>query len=117
MKHSLIATLALVSNAAIAGGFSASAVPTGIDVVQSGSAGFMLYGEFGNVAGCSVGNQLFIKASHPQYNQLYATALAAFSAGKRIHAYVASCEPVGWYSGSSVTYNIVNEGASLSIRE
>ncbi len=115
MKKYMFAVLSLASVSSFAGNFTPAAVPTRIDVVQAGTAGFMVYGDFGNILGCTVANQIYVKASHPQYNQLYSTALAAMMAGKKIYVYAGACEPVGWYSVASVTYNVLNESGSLSI--
>lgn len=116
MKMGLIALLALTSTSAMAGGFSNAAVLIGIDVVLAGTSGFMLYGDFGNAAGCANGNSIFVKATHPQYAALYAMALTAFTSGSKIIAYAGGCEPVGWYSVPTITYNILLDGQSLYIR-
>lgn len=39
---------------------------------------------FGGVGNCTVPNQIFVKASHPQYKELYSTVLATFMAGKNL---------------------------------
>lgn len=105
----------LPSMAAYAGGQSAAAIPTRIEVVRS--EGFMLSGEFGNAGGCSVGNYLFVKSDHPQYKQIYATALSAHLAKQKVTAYVHSCESVVWFSAAPTTYNIVHSYSSLAIAD
>jgi hypothetical protein len=115
MKKYLILALCFTSMSSFAGNFTSAAIPKKIDIIQAGTAGFMLYGEFGNVLGCTVADLVYVKATHPQYNQIYSTALAAMMAGKKIYLYATACEPVGWYSVPSTTYNVLNESGSLSI--
>ncbi|MCW8878013.1 MAG: hypothetical protein OQK51_13255 [Kangiellaceae bacterium] len=43
----------------------------------------MIWGVFGNPAGCTKDNAVWVKGEHPQYDKLYSTALAAFMAGKK----------------------------------
>lgn len=105
----------LSSAAALAAGPSAAAVPTKIDLVKSD--GFMLFGAFGNPGGCVNGDRLFIKAGHPQYKQMYATALAAMLSKQKITAFVHSCEAVDWYSGPTSTFNIVQAYGTLAITD
>lgn len=116
MKYFIALAAFAITTHAFAGNFSASAIPSGIDIVQAGTAGFLVTGNFGNPAGCTVNNAIFVKATHPQYAKLYATALAAFMGGKSVFAYARVCEPVLWYSVASVTYNIVTDDDSFSIR-
>ena len=108
MKYISILILFL-SSTAFAGGWTDPAVPTRIDIVRN--SGLMIYGTFGNASNCSVADKVFIPADHAQYNQIYAAALAAFSAGKKIQLYSRSCSPMGWYSIDSVTYNTMTDGA------
>ncbi len=115
MKFVVSLLLTFASATVAANGFTNAAVPTRIDLVQAGTAGFMLFGEFGNVGGCSVSNQVFVEATHPQYDQMYATVLAAFMAGKAVALYAHSCQPVLWYSAANVTYNTVGSGGSIRI--
>jgi hypothetical protein len=91
-------------------------IPTGIDVVQVGTPRFRGYGNFGNPAGCTVSNSLFVKSTHPQYSKLYAIALSAVINGKAILGYAHRCEPLLWYSVEPTTYNIVTDDGSFSIR-
>jgi len=66
MKSFILACLVFASSSAFAvGGLSLAAVPTAIDIERSG--GFMVYGEFGNVAGCTTSDRMYIQSSHPQY--------------------------------------------------
>ena len=111
--YSIVVALG-ISSSVLAGDFSSLAVPTRIEVVNAGKAGFMIYGEFGNAAGCTATNRIFVKSGNPQYNQLYATALTAFAAGKRLQAYVV-CDSVPWYSVESITYNVVEVSYGLYI--
>ena len=95
-------------------GLATSAVPTGIDIDRTG--GFMLYGDFGNAGSCTTSNSIYVQSSHPQYNQIYSTALAAFMAGKKVYAYIQSCTSVGWYAGSSTTFNTLTPNSVFYIR-
>ena len=114
--RSTLACLALAcGHAAWAGGYTALAVPTRIDVVRS--EGFMVYGAFGNPGGCTFGDQVFVKLSHTQYKQIYAAALAAYMSKNKVVAYVGGCEAVTWYSIPSNTFGIVDSSTSLSIAD
>ncbi len=115
MKYFFGFILSVVSFSTFAGGFTNPAVPTAIHVVQAGSAGFMVFGEFGNVGSCSVSNQVFVEISHPQYNQIYSTVLAASMAGKKIVFYSHSCKPAPWYTVNSVTYNTMEASGSIQL--
>lgn len=103
----------LVASTACAGGFSEAAVPTRIDIDRE--KGLMVFGAFGNPAGCTAADRVYITISHPQYQQIYSAVLAAFASGKRIQVYSHSCKPVGWYSVDSVTYNQVESYGSVSL--
>ena len=107
MKYIFMFLLTIISMVANAGGQTNAAVPTAIHLVQAGSAGFMVFGEFGNVAGCTVSNQVFIEIGHPQYSQIYSTVTAAFMAGKKVAFYSHNCKPVPWYTVNTTTYNTV----------
>ena len=114
MKKLLLA-LSLISSSlpALAGGDSNWAVPQGLDII--GVDGVRIYGEFGNPNNCGITNQLFIKASHPQYDQLYATALTAFTAQSEIKLYIGSCEVISWLSTKTINV-YTNGGSQMSIR-
>ncbi len=115
MRLTVLCASMVVSASAFAGGYSASAVPTKIDVVRS--EGFMIYGEFSNPGGCTFANQLFVKSDHPQYKQIYAAALAAYVGKQKISAYVHGCETVLWYSAAPNTFGIVYSYSSLAISD
>ncbi|BFM10154.1 hypothetical protein R50072_03070 [Simiduia litorea] len=115
IKLITLISLALLSFAAVAGGRTNAAIPSKIDLVQAGTAGFMIFGDFGNVGSCTVSDQVFVKASHPQYSQIYSTVLAAFMSGKKVSGYAHLCEPVAWYSTPSITYNVLTEAGSISV--
>ena len=113
---SIFAGIALfVSSGAWAGGYSSTAVPTRIDVVRND--GFMVYGAFANIGGCSNSDQFFVKIDHPQYKQLYAMALTAYLSKQKIIAYIDSCQALGWYSVPTVTFNILSSGSALHITD
>ncbi|RYV04097.1 hypothetical protein SOPP22_01460 [Shewanella sp. OPT22] len=114
MKKALLFSLLTFSFSADAGGWSSYAVPTGIDIERSG--GFMVYGRFGNAGNCSVGDKLYIKKEHPQYQAVYSMILSAYLSKKKIQAYVHSCAVIGWYTAND-TFNIVEPRSSISIRD
>ena len=99
----------------LAGGFSAAATPTRIDIVRGG--GLMLYGAFGNPSSCIIGDKLYVKAEHPQYDKIYAMVLMAYASGKKVFGYSHSCEPVSWYSTAENTFNIVQPYAAFNITD
>lgn len=103
------------SISAVAGGRTNAAVPTAIDLVQASSAGFMVYGDFGNAGSCTVPNQVYVEINHPQYNQIYSTVLAALMAGKRVAFHAHACKPVLWYTTVDVTYNTVESSGAVYI--
>jgi len=115
MKLLAACLMSALCSSVVAGGHSAFGVPTKVDVVRS--EGFMVVGEFGNPGGCTFANQMFIKSDHPQYKQIYATALAAYLTKSKLSAYVHGCEAVPWYSVASNTFNIVHSYSSLTISD
>ena len=72
-------------------------------------------GLYGNPGGCSIGDQFFVTYGTIQYSQIYATLLAALTAGKPIMVYSGSCTPVAWYTVASTTYNTVTSSEAVSI--
>lgn len=103
----------LASTSCFAGGWTATAVPTGVDIVRG--EGLMVHGSFGNPAGCTVADAFFVQISHPQYKEIYATLVLALATGKSIEAYAAECDPATWYSIPSTTYNTVTPSVSVNI--
>jgi hypothetical protein len=95
--------------------YTAPAVPTKVEVVRA--EGFMISGAFGNAAGCSYSNTLFVRSDHSQYKQIYAAALLAFATKQKISGYAGACEPVSWFSGYSLTHNVVRSSETLAISE
>lgn len=112
-KLILVVMLLISSTATYAGGYGAWATPTRIDVERGN--GFMFYGAFGNPNNCSSNTRFYVPISHPQYEQIYALVLAAFTSGKQVLPYFDKCDPVMWYSAATVTYNYVTYG-SVSIQ-
>lgn len=102
-----------VNLSAYAGNFSTPAVPTKVDLIRD--EGFVVSGEFGNPAGCSNSNNLFIRSSHPQYKMLYSMAVSALVSKQKLYAYAHDCAPILWYSVATYTYNHVTIDGSLSI--
>lgn len=114
MKKILILCLLTLSASILAAGRTNWAIPTQIDIERGG--GFMIYGSFGNVANCTVGNVFYVRSDHPQYEKIYAAALTAFTAKKQIRAYIHACEPVTWYASSGTSYNILDLGSDFNIK-
>lgn len=102
---------ALPSVAVADGGWSTGGIPSRLEVVRD--QGFYVEGAFGNPAGCTVSNTLFVSTTHPQYAQLYSAALAAFMGGKKIAFYSHECVSFGWFGG---THNTVAAYGSLHLK-
>jgi hypothetical protein len=106
--------LMLASTTCYAGAYTAWAAPTQIDVVTN--QGIMVYGAFGNPAGCTVSNQFFVYFSNTQYKEMYTQILAALTTGKQISVYVTECDPVSWYSAASTTYGALTDNSAIQIK-
>ena len=107
----LLALLIFVSSLSYAGGSTTTAIPTRVDIDRG--YGFMVYGIFGNVGECTVVNRFYVQNTHPQYDKIYSTVLAAFMSGKKVQAYIHSCAPVAWYSVETITYNTMGPAGTL----
>ena len=105
----------LYSSFALSGGRTSWAVPAKIDTTGIHN-GIMIWGAFGNPANCTQANSVWVKGEHIQYDKIYSTVLAALMAGKQIMGYIHSCESVGWYSGSAITYNVLGPAGDLQIK-
>jgi hypothetical protein len=114
-KISLCLIAFLYCSVVVSGGRTNTAVPTKIDTVGV-HHGFMIWGDFGNPSGCTKENAVWVKGSHPQYDKLYSTALAAFMAGKKLAIYSHSCETVGWYVTPENTFNVLGSSGDLHIK-
>ncbi|MCU8089766.1 hypothetical protein [Shewanella sp. SM21] len=112
-KRLLLSFLPLFACNVWAGGFTAFAIPTRIDIDRGN--GLMVFGAFGNPGGCTVGDRIYININHPQYQQIYAAILAAFASGKKIQAYSHECKPASWYSVEAVTYNHVEPYSAVNL--
>ncbi len=115
MKKLLFVALLLSAKISFGQGFATAAVPTKVDNLPG--YGFVISGAFGNAGGCTIGGLLYVKSDHPQYKQLYGAAITALVAGKKLSAYVHSCESILWFSVPSTTYNLVGSAGSLAIGE
>ena len=62
-------------------------------------------------------NKFFVEKSNTQYEQIYATILSAYLAKRRISIYSHTCEPVGWYTVTSTTYNYLKSYGALSVAD
>ena len=78
---------------------------------------FMVYGEFGNPGNCSRTDRFFVASDHVKYEKIYSTILAAYSAKKKIRAFIHNCVVVTWFSASDVTYNQLLAGGDFSIKD
>jgi hypothetical protein len=110
----MIALVALATTGTCyAGNWTQWAVPTRVDVVRN--EGVMVYGNFGNPNSCTVANQFFVALGHPQYNEIYAMLMLAFTTGKSVQAYADQCAPEMWYSVASTTYNYLDPCCSINL--
>jgi hypothetical protein len=114
-KFSASMVLFAIALSCQAGGATNAAVPTQIDTTAIGG-GFMVYGAFGNPAGCTQSDNFFVKDTHPQFKMIYAMVITAIATGQRIYAYAHTCEPVLWYTVPSVTYNNITVGSVAILR-
>ena len=103
MKRLLALLLSIASTCTFAGGNTAWAVPTRVDVVPG--QGLMAYGAFGNPAGCTVSDMFWVPVSNPAYTQIYAALLTAIASGKEVSIYTSACTSVLWYAVESTTFN------------
>lgn len=100
--------LALTSSAR-AGDFSLAAVPTRVEATAYG--GVMIFGPFGNPAGCTTSDMIFVLETHPEFKLIQAMVMLSVAGGKPIRLYAHGCQAVGWYSSPTTTYNTVSSGA------
>lgn len=115
MKKVLLASLLLLGSLEVsAGAWSDWAVPTRVDIERGN--GVMVYGNFGNKGSCTVSNRVYIPATHPEFDKVYALLLAGFTANKEVQLYVENCQPVGWYAKPETTYNWTVR-AAVNIRQ
>ncbi len=66
--------------------------------------GFRIDGQFGNPNSCEKSDIIFVSKEHPQYDQLYSAALAAFTSGNRISLEIRKCGNVGWISDKTINF-------------
>lgn len=106
------ALMAISLPASAAGGSTAYAVPTTIEVIRG--QGFMIFGPYGNPGPtpCSKADAIWVPISHPQYSELLSTALSAFAGQFKLKAHVHSCTAIGWHSGD---YNELTNNGVLYI--
>ena len=93
------------------GGWTSAAMVEHIEIIRS--QGFQIKGAFGNPSQCTVANYVFVAINHPQYDQLLATATAAFLAGKQLKIYSHTCTTYGWHGGS---YNELTGDGSMYLQ-
>jgi len=90
-----------------------AAIPTIINTVRGD--GMMIYGAFENPGSCDIANAVWVDRTHPEYQQLYSTALAAFMGGKKLDMFIHSCTSVPWIAGDK-TFNKLNTVGDFRIR-
>ena len=83
-----------------------------VEIVRA--QGFLIKGKLGDPAGCGTADHLWVAMDHPQYDQLYSTALAAFMSGNKIHAYAHNCTEIGWHGGS---YNTLTSSGAMYLKK
>lgn len=93
--------------------YTNAAIPLRTNIVRND--GFMIDGGFGNPAECTVSDQLFVRADHPQYRLIYDTVLAAAINNRRIFAYVLRCQDVTWYALPGTTFNVIEPTGSVGL--
>ncbi len=114
MKTLMAFLLLATSTFSFANTWSQAAVPTQIDVDRA--YGFMVYGNFDNPNDYTIGGRFYVSIDHPQYENLYNTALIAFAHGKKLQAFIHECGPVAWYTGPEITFNILEPRSTLIIK-
>ena len=77
--------------------------------------GFFVAGNFGKPLTCELENTVFVSVSHPQYDQLYSLALAAFASGYKVRFEVRKCATIGWISGKPVAILDESETGEMDI--
>lgn len=110
MKKILLIGMLLSPVTVFAGGWANTAEVTNVEIIRA--SGFQIKGGFGNASECSVADTIYIKANHPQYEQLLSTALAAFMGGKKLRIYSHQCADYGWHAG---THNELTADGSMYI--
>jgi len=108
-----LATLLLFSSASFAGGWTNITTPTRIDIERD--HGFMVYGEFGNPAGCVKSDAFYVPIEHPQFDKIYDAVLTAFNNDKKVEVYIHTCESVTWFATSSETWNYMSTKSTLNL--
>lgn len=109
---SIIVCMGISAPAAAA--WTASAVPTGIDIVRG--EGFMIFGAFGNNTSCSLPDMVFVQADAPGYKEMLSAVFLAQSQNRPIMLWVHSCVPRTWYEVSSTTFNTVSVNAVIKLQ-
>ena len=111
MKKIIIGFIAVIMTQAVfAGGWTLTSEINHIEIIRG--QGFQLQGDFGNPASCTGSNYIYIPIAHPQYDQLYSSAMIAFTSNKKVRAYLHTCTAYGWHGG---TFGTLNGAGSLYI--
>ena len=95
--------------------YSPWAAPTRIDVMRH--QGLVVYGSFGNSAGCTVSDAVYLPIGLTQYKEIYSLLLTAIAQGKEVSIYTSTCTTLLWFSASA-TYNTVSgDDLTVNIRD
>jgi len=81
---------------AFAAGGSGNRTPAYVEVMKSGAVMIQADTDWKNPDGCLDAHRIYIPASHPQLNKLYAVALTAYATQDYVWAWVNGCETMGW---------------------
>jgi hypothetical protein len=103
----------LGASSAFAGGYTSSAVPTNVELVNGG---LLVSGAFGDPAACSVANYVFISQANTNYKEVVAMTYMAFVAGKSMTFYADSCAPVSFHWGAGNVINKISDGHAVSVQ-
>ena len=110
----MIMSIAFCVSAVHAGHYTPTFTITSIEVLRN--QGALIKGNLGNPAACTINNYLFIPKSHPQYDQMYSTVLAAYMGNKKIVAYAHKCEAVGWHWDRTKSVSTVTKDGTITIQ-
>ncbi len=111
MKSFLCICAILFSATVAAEGWTSTSRVSSVEIIRD--QGFEVKGAFGNPSACQRGDTIFVSINHPQYAELFSTAMAAFSNGKRLKMYSHQCVSYGWHRGN---YNELTAAGAMFMR-
>lgn len=112
MKRFALALLLLASGSVWAN-YANLAMPFSINLVRN--EGFMIHGAFGNPAGCTNSDLIFVRADHPNYRLIFDLVMAAKREGQRLLVYITTCQSVPWYASPGSTFNVLEPSGSIGL--